>query len=61
MSKFAWLCLLLTALSVIGTYLAPAYPPAVGSASKAGLGIFGMLFVVAMLIGRRIKFDPVLR
>ena len=29
--------------------------------AKAGIGIFGLLFVGSLFVGRRIKFDPVLR
>ena len=30
-------------------------------ARKAGIGVFGTLFLIALMIGRKIKFDPVLR
>lgn len=29
--------------------------------AKAGIGVFGLLFVASLFVGRRIKFDPVLR
>jgi len=31
------------------------------TAAKCGAAIFGILFTVSLVIGRRIKFDPVLR
>ncbi|WP_313054880.1 PA3371 family protein [Pseudomonas lopnurensis] len=61
MSKFALSCLLLASICAAGAFLAPADVGALGVASKGGLALFGILFVIAMLIGRRIKFDPVLR
>ncbi|EPL62097.1 hypothetical protein D3P44_006985 [Stutzerimonas balearica] len=61
MSKFALSCLLLASICAAGAFLAPADAGALGVASKGGLALFGILFVIAMLIGRRIKFDPVLR
>jgi hypothetical protein len=51
----------MTAACVYGAFLAPYETSGLIQASKAGVGIFGTLFIVAMLIGRRIKFDPVLR
>ena len=30
-------------------------------ALKSGSGVFGLLFIVSLMLGRRIKFDPVLR
>jgi len=61
MSKYALTCLAMTAACVYGAFLAPYETSGLIQASKAGVGIFGTLFIVAMLIGRRIKFDPVLR
>ncbi|EXF45432.1 hypothetical protein BAY1663_02080 [Pseudomonas sp. BAY1663] len=61
MSKFALSCLLLAAICGAGIFLAPADSGILNSLSKGGLAVFGMLFVGALLIGRRIKFDPVLR
>jgi hypothetical protein len=31
------------------------------SAAKISAGVFSVLFVVALALGRRFKFDPVLR
>ncbi|EWC39784.1 hypothetical protein GFL09_04130 [Pseudomonas stutzeri] len=61
MSRFAYICLVLTMISACGTFLFPQSLGVLAPAWKAGLGIFGLLFLVAMVIGRRIKFDPVLR
>jgi hypothetical protein len=61
MSKYALSCLVLTAGCVYGAFLAPELTTSLVQASRAGIGFFGTLFIVAMLIGRRIKFDPVLR
>jgi len=59
MTKPAWLFLLLTlAASVLGLNLSPG--DAQGIAFVAS-GVFGSLFVLALIIGRRFKFDPVLR
>ncbi|EMD99822.1 MULTISPECIES: PA3371 family protein [Stutzerimonas stutzeri subgroup] len=61
MSRFAITCLLLTAACAYGTFLAPQSLATLDTACKAGLGIFGSLSLFALMIGRRIKFDPVLR
>ncbi|AHY43745.1 hypothetical protein CXK93_10740 [Stutzerimonas decontaminans] len=61
MSKYALTCLAMTAVCVYGVFLTPHEMSGLIQASKAGVGIFGTLFILAMLIGRRIKFDPVLR
>jgi len=58
MSKFAMSFLVLTlacaavVLTGSGVWLAVA---------KAGAAIFGLFFFASLLVGRRIKFDPVLR
>jgi hypothetical protein len=60
MSIYGCLFLLLSvacgALS-IGTTLPGAWDTVVGG----GTVLFGTLFLISLLIGRRIKFDPVLR
>ncbi|BFN27608.1 hypothetical protein PSCT_02764 [Pseudomonas sp. SCT] len=61
MSKFALTCLAMTAACLYGAFLAPELANGLVQASRAGTGVFGTLFILAMLIGRRIKFDPVLR
>ncbi|MGK8477087.1 PA3371 family protein [Stutzerimonas stutzeri] len=62
MSKFALTCLLLTAAYVYGAFAEIIQEPgALAAACKAGIGVFGTLFLIALMIGRKIKFDPVLR
>ncbi|MGY1950133.1 PA3371 family protein [Pseudomonas pergaminensis] len=59
MNKFAWLFLCLTALAVVvgmGTESADSQT----TAFIAG-GVFASLLVLTLILGRRIKFDPVLR
>lgn len=59
MTKPAWLFLLLALAAIIlGLNLSPA--EAQDTAFIAS-GVFGSLFVLALIIGRRFKFDPVLR
>ena len=31
------------------------------AAAKCGTALFGILFLVSLVLGRRIKFDPILR
>ncbi len=61
MSKFALTCLLLTAACVYGAFAEIQEPGALAAACEAGIGVFGTLFLIALMIGRKIKFDPVLR
>jgi len=61
MSRFALTCLLLTAGCAYGAFLGPESLAPLNAVCKAGLGIFGSLSLFALMIGRRIKFDPVLR
>lgn len=61
MSRFALTCLLLTAACGYGAFLSPQSLATLDTLCKAGLGIFGSLSLIALMIGRRIKFDPVLR
>ncbi|WP_434157908.1 PA3371 family protein [Stutzerimonas stutzeri] len=48
--------LLCGALS-IGTSL----PEAWSTLAKGGVALFAVLFTVSLVVGRRIKFDPILR
>lgn len=59
MTKSAWLFLI---LSIVASSAALNLP-AQGSQQGAFIasGVFASLFVGALIIGRRIKFDPVLR
>lgn len=60
MSFLAFIFLVLSvtcALLVAGADLGGYWPILAG----AGAAVFGVLFFGAMLVGRRIKFDPILR
>lgn len=61
MSKSAWWSLLLTA--VFGFMLATDVPTTAleQAALKIAIALSGAGFIVALLVGRRFKFDPVLR
>lgn len=59
MSKSAWLFLTL-ALAAAGLGL-NVLSQDVQTVSFVAAGVFGSLWVLAVFIGRRIKFDPVLR
>ncbi|NIL17252.1 PA3371 family protein [Pseudomonas sp. AN3A02] len=59
MTKSAWLFLTLT-LAAAGLGL-NVLSQDVQTVSFVAAGVFGSLWVLAIIIGRRIKFDPVLR
>lgn len=59
MNKSAWLFLTL-ALAAAGIGL-NVLSQDVQTVSFVAAGVFGSLWVLAVFIGRRIKFDPVLR
>ncbi|OLY74745.1 hypothetical protein AU074_04640 [Pseudomonas sp. ATCC PTA-122608] len=59
MTKSAWLFLTL-ALAAAGLGL-NVLSQGVQTVSFVAAGVFGSLWVLAIIIGRRIKFDPVLR
>jgi hypothetical protein len=61
MSKAALTFLILSIMSVATVQLLPASMDILSAVAKAGAGIFASLFVAALIVGRRIKFDPVLR
>lgn len=61
MSKSALCFLSLTLICSAVTFADAMSMPFWEMAAKAGIGIFGLLFVASLLVGRRIKFDPVLR
>lgn len=61
MSKSALTCLVLTIACACGAYLFPESTAISSTTLKAGLGVFGVLFLITAIIGRRVKFDPVLR
>jgi hypothetical protein len=59
MSKSAAGFLILALLS--GILHLSLVPDAVATVPLIACGVFGALFVLALIIGRTIKFDPVLR
>jgi len=59
MTKYAWLFLTL-ALAAVGLGL-NVLSQDVQTVSFVAAGVFAGLWVLAIIIGRRIKFDPVLR
>lgn len=61
MSKAALSFLILAIMAVAADQLLPVSMDALGTVAKAAAGLFASLFVVALFVGRRIKFDPVLR
>lgn len=61
MSKFALSFLMLTLACCAVVAAGAAGSQLWDLAAKAGIGVFGVLFVASMFVGRRIKFDPVLR
>lgn len=61
MSKSALSFLILAFMAVAVDLLLPAQAQMLSIASKIAAGLFGSLFVVALIVGRRFKFDPVLR
>lgn len=61
MSKAAVTFLTLLVMCIAIAQLLPAQFALPMMLCEGGAGIFAVLFVIALLIGRRIKFDPVLR
>lgn len=61
MSKAALSFLILAIMAVAVDQLLPASTEMLSTAAKAAAGVFAVLFVAALFVGRRIKFDPVLR
>ncbi len=61
MSRIAFSLLLLTAACAYGAFLSPHESDTLSAISKAGVVIFGLFFLFSMMVGRKIKFDPVLR
>ncbi|MGY2292099.1 PA3371 family protein [Pseudomonas sp. SDO528_S397] len=59
MTKSAWLFLALALMS--GVTAVSAVSQDVQTFALIAASVFGGLFVLAALVGRRIKFDPVLR
>jgi hypothetical protein len=61
MSKAAISFLILAILALAVDQLLPTSMETLKTVAKGGAGIFGSLFLAGLIIGRRIKFDPVLR
>ncbi|KPX49601.1 PA3371 family protein [Pseudomonas syringae pv. tagetis] len=61
MSKSALSFLALAIMAVVVDLLLPVNAKGMSIAANAAAGVFASLFVVALFLGRRFKFDPVLR
>jgi hypothetical protein len=61
MSRSAILLLIMTLSSLVALWLSPAQEEGIALLLKGASGVFGLAFLVALMAGRRIKFDPVLR
>nr|GFC49396.1 hypothetical protein [Tanacetum cinerariifolium] len=61
MSKAALSFLILAIMAIAVDQLLPVSMDTLSTAAKTAAGIFASLFLAALFVGRRIKFDPVLR
>ena len=61
MSKAAVTFLILAIMTAAADQLLPSSLNALGIIAKGAAGIFTILFIAALFVGRRFKFDPVLR
>ncbi len=61
MSKSALVLLVMTLLSLATLWLVPALDADLRLLLKVGSTLSGVLCTLAILAGRRIKFDPILR
>jgi hypothetical protein len=61
MSRSAIFLLIMTLLSLFTLWLNPGLEEIPALALKCGTGFFGLAFLVALMAGRRFKFDPILR
>lgn len=61
MSRSALVLLLAALASFAGAMLLPLAASATSQVMGAAAGIFTVLFLLALVKGRRIKFDPLLR
>lgn len=61
MSKAAMTFLILTIMALAVEQLLPVSAQALETVAQGAVVIFGILFVAALVVGRKIKFDPVLR
>ncbi|WP_277373459.1 PA3371 family protein [Pseudomonas sp. AA-38] len=61
MSRSAVVLLIMTLASLSALWLSPELDANLALLLKCASGVFGLAFLVALMAGRRIKFDPVLR
>jgi hypothetical protein len=61
MSKAALSFCVLAIMALAMDQLLPETAGALSLLAKSAAGVFACLFVVALILGRRFKFDPVLR
>jgi uncharacterized membrane protein YtjA (UPF0391 family) len=61
MSKSALSFLVLALMAIVIDMLLPLDANAMSSLLKITSGLFIVLFIVALIVGRKIKFDPLLR
>jgi hypothetical protein len=61
MSKSALSFLILALMAIVIDMLLPLDANAMSSLLKIASGLFIALFIVALVVGRKIKFDPLLR
>ncbi|MCD5996793.1 hypothetical protein KDX38_24740 [Pseudomonas sp. CDFA 602] len=61
MSKSALSFMILAFMAVAVDLLLPVQAEAPSTVAKIAAGLFAGLFIVALFLGRRFKFDPVLR
>jgi membrane protein implicated in regulation of membrane protease activity len=61
MSKSALSFIILALMAIAVDYQLPDTAEGLSSVAKIAAGTFSILFVVALVLGRRFKFDPVLR
>ncbi|HEY0288198.1 MAG TPA: PA3371 family protein [Pseudomonas sp.] len=61
MSKAALSFFILTVMALAVDQLLPTTMETMGTIAKSAAALFAGLFVIGLVIGRKIKFDPVLR
>lgn len=61
MSKSALSFIILALMAITLDFLLPIDAEGLNNAAKIATGVFLVLFAVALVLGRRFKFDPVLR
>lgn len=61
MSRSAVFLLIMTLASLSALWLGPELEASATLALKCAGGFFGLAFLAALMVGRRFKFDPVLR